>query len=190
MPARQNADRRIRAIRAGAASATAVTIAGASHTLAGGTAPPAWLMLAVIILAWPLALTLVSRRASTVRTAAVVAVAQVLLHTAFAMVGTGSPEGLGHHTHAIVELSAVTGTAAVHPSMAVGHVLAAIVTTAAVRHGERLLAVVAAGVRAILPTVPVPLPAPSSVPATVTAYAAPHSSPVFLTGLSRRGPPS
>lgn len=188
--------RQVRALRGAAASAVAVVIAAVSHTIGGGTPPAPWLVLAVALLSWPVATALVGRRPSVLRTSAAVAAAQVLLHVAFAAVGDGAPY-LAHdahsaHAHAAMALSPAPEMAMPHldPTMLLAHAVAAIVTTVLLVRGERMLRAVARGIRRLL-TRP-PIAAPRIVrPRTVAVTApAPPIAVLFLSTLSRRGPPA
>ncbi len=182
-------------MRAGVASAIAVLAASTAHTLSGGSAPPAWLMLAVALLAWPIALVLIGRGPSLPRTAATISAAQVLLHGAFAVVGTAAPTGgtgLAHagHVHGVMALPGLmTGGVPLDAAMIAGHVVAAAVTTLLVTYGERLLRALADGVRRALPALPGPVLAPVAAPASVGWTVPALPSRVTLSGLSRRGPP-
>lgn len=183
--------RRGRAIRAGAAAAVATVAAAAAHTVAGGSAPPPWLVAAVILLAWPVALVIVGRAASAPRTGLAVVAAQAMLHGAFAMVGDAAPSAAGAHGHLHAPLLLAPGAASPAPDAAMlgGHAIAAVVTVLAVCHGERMLRAVAAGIRSLLrrtlPTSPHPA-VPLAVPATVAPAPVPA---LFVSDLSRRGPP-
>jgi len=181
----------MRTLRGCAATAIAVTMAAAAHTLSGGGAPPAWLLIAATVLTAPLAVALIGATRSMIRLSTVVVLAQAVLHTAFAGVGTARPAVGGTltsagHDHAHLLLSAA-GSADMR--MTCGHALAAIVTIALLATGERMLAAIARGIRRLLR-----LPAPSSQTPSVPACApsgirAPLRA-AFLTAVSRRGPPA
>lgn len=191
----------MRAGRGTAGAAVATTVAATAHTLSGGQAPPAWLLLAVIALAAPLAVALTGRRPALWRTSAVVAASQLLLHFAFATVGTAAPAG-GHggHVHgaaiilgeAPASTAAGLGTAlfALDPLMIAGHALAAVVTIALVTRGERALATIAAGLRRLAARVDVAVPLLPAVPRPVAPARPTPAAAVFLVTLSRRGPPA
>lgn len=191
--------RRLRALRGTAAAAIATTLASTGHTIGGGTPPPLWLLLAVTVLAAPLAVALVGGRRSFVRLAAAIAAAQIALHAAFAAVGSLSPIG-GAHEHLAMPMpmpmpmlasgGAPHATSHLSPAMLCGHILAGLITIALVAYGEQLLVGLARGIRRLLtrpqatalmvhPRVPVLSPAP------LLAHAA-----RFLTALTRRGPPA
>ena len=200
--AHARASRGARAVRGTVAAGTAVLIAGTAHTLSGGGAPPAWLMVGIAILAAPLCMLLVGRRASRRGLAAAVAAAQLALHAAFAAVGSAAPTaptaGGAHdamaahaaHTHLLPFL---TNTAsALDPAaslMTLGHAVAALVTFAALAWGERLLAAVARGILRVLRPARAPRPArPASAPALfLPRHTAAEA--LFLHSVTRRGPP-
>ena len=184
----RTAGRGIRALRGTAAAAIAVLVASTAHTLAGGVAPPAWLVVAVTILAAPLSVALVGRRRSVLRLSAAVVTAQVALHAAFAAIGSAAPASMpaGHHHLALPPDVSVDPAAT---TMSVGHALAAIVTIVILAWGERMLAAIARGIRRLLALAPHRLPHPHEVPTsflqTPRAIAA-----VALHSVSRRGPPA
>ncbi|WP_448238646.1 hypothetical protein [Microbacterium paulum] len=197
--AHARASRGARAVRGTVAAGTAVLIAGTAHTLSGGGAPPAWLMVGIAILAAPLCMLLVGRRASRRGLAAAVAAAQLALHAAFAAVGSAAPTTGGvhdamaahaAHTHLLPFL---TNTAsALDPAaslMTLGHAVATLVTFAALAWGERLLAAVARGILRVLRPARAPRPArPASAPALfLPRHTAAEA--LFLHSVTRRGPP-
>ncbi|MFS0868001.1 hypothetical protein AB3M83_11800 [Microbacterium sp. 179-B 1A2 NHS] len=181
--------RQLRAVRGGSAAVVAVLLAATSHTVSGGTAPPLWLLAAVTLLAWPLAVALIGRRPSAARTAAAVSAAQALLHTAFATVGSARPRGLGAHVHGPLTLASPGEGMSIDVAMVAGHVLAAVVTTILLCTGEHLLRGIADGLRALLPAVPMTLPFPAPAPRAATGVLRAAGPRVTLSGLSRRGPP-
>lgn len=183
--------RRARAVRGSAAAAVATTFASTGHTFAGGEVPPLWLLLAVTVLASPVAVALVGRRRSFPRLAAAVAAAQVALHASFAAVGTSAPTASGTHTHmAMPALGDAPTMAHTSSGMIVGHIAAAIVTIAVVAYGERLLAMIARGLRRLLArSVDV---VPADHPRIPTPAHRTHAgvAALFLSALTRRGPPA
>jgi len=183
--------RRARALRGAAAAAVATTVAATAHTLAGAPAPAAWLLVAVTLLAMPLAVALTGRRPSLWRTSAVVAVSQVLLHVAFATTaGTAAPGSAGHVHGAAPALSAVdAGVVAVDPAMVAGHVIAAAVTVALVTRGERALHAIAAGLHQLVRRVVVAAQPPAPRLRLVPLASAIATGVVAVTSVSRRGPP-
>ncbi len=178
--------RRLRVLRGSAATLVATIIAGAAHTLAGGGAPPAWLLAAVTIVAAPVAIALVGRRRSLPRLVAAVGAAQFLLHAAFAAVGTDAPATLHGHAHDLAALAVPATPAAA--GMTLGHVLAAAVTVVLLATGERMLAACVRGIRRLLrlPGVPASVTVPRRV-----ALGRPRVRRILLlTSVSRRGPPA
>lgn len=187
--------RRLRSLRGSGAALVAVLFAATAHTLAGGTPPPPWLVIAVTLLAAPACVALVGRRRSIVRLGAAVSAAQLALHAAFAAVGGATPTmAAGGHVHAF-DLAAFTSGAgaAVDPAtatMTFGHALAGVVTWAVLAWGERAAAAVVRGIRRLLARPRGRMPAaphgvdvtPARVPATLPA--------VFLSCVIRRGPPA
>lgn len=199
-PAR--APRAVRALRGSTDAACAVLIAGTAHTLSGGGAPPAWLMLAVTILAAPLCTLLVGRRPSRWRLAAAVAAAQLALHATFAAVGGAGPIGAAHDAAAMhgvhamhADLLTLLAPAAggVDPAAAVmtlGHVLAAAITFAALAWGERMLAALARGIRRVLRPPYAPRPARPTSPRAAFLPRRGPAPAFFLHCVTRRGPPA
>ncbi len=169
----------------------ATIVASTAHTLAGGDAPPLWLLIAVTLLAMPIAVAVTGRRPSLWRTTVVVGLSQVLLHVAFATVGSALPASIGHVHGALPALSpgVDAGALTVDPVMIAGHVLAAIVTVALVSRGERALRAIAAGLhRLVTRALAVPAASYDAPRPAVRATRMP-ASPTALASLSRRGPP-
>ena len=194
METRSAVARRLRVARGGAAAAVATTIAATAHTLSGGTAPAPWLLVAVTALAWPLAVLLIGRRTSVLRTALAVTAAQALLHGAFSLVGDASPAAAVAHVHVDVHVH-VHGRVALVPletadtTMTGGHLLAAALTVVLIHTGERMLRAIAAGIRSALPSPATLAPFPSPAPRLAPAGAPRPIGRLVLSDLSRRGPP-
>lgn len=182
--------RHLRALRGSASAAVATLIAATSHTLGGGGAPPAWLLLTVAVLAAPLAVWIVGRAPSLWRTAVVVVASQALFHTTFILLGNAQLRP-AEHIHGLPTLAGATPH--VHnlgAPMIVAHLLAAVVTVILVAHGERMLRSVARGIRHLLGRIDVP----------VSLAVFPHIPPRggvwhptghrFQTAFSLRGPPA
>lgn len=187
------ARRASRALRAGAASGVSTVIAATAHTLAGAGAPPWWLVLAVALLAWPAAVWLVGRRLTIAGTSAAVLVAQSLLHLAFAAVGTAAPQSpvphVGHHAGQASLAVAEVGHLHLDLGMIIAHVLAAALTVAVLTRGERVLRRIARGVRRLLSRAAA-TPALPSVPLMRAFRTDVPAVRLFLSALSRRGPPA
>ncbi|WP_312676314.1 hypothetical protein [Microbacterium sp.] len=193
MDSGQQAARRARALRGFAAAFVAVVVSATAHTLSGGGAPPAWLLVAVALLATPVAVALVGDRPRPLRLAAAVVLAQAALHLAFAAVGTADPVATGH-----VHGAPVLGTALAAPAhpfhasggMMIGHAIAAVVTVVLLARGERMLAALGRGIRRLVPRLAAPSLAPRAprVRALAPMPATRPALPPF--SLSRRGPPA
>ena len=199
------ASRRHRALRGTVAATVATLVAATAHTLAGGGAPPWWMLLALTLLTSPVAVWLIGRRPSVRRTAAAVVVAQLALHVAFAAVGTGGPiaasqvptgsgHAAGHTGSAAVQASlgsplAAAGHLHLDPGMIAAHLVAAAATVLLLAHGERLVRAIAGGLRRVLRRALPALP-PPTVPATRADEPLAPVAAVFLSVLSRRGPPA
>lgn len=184
--------RQLRLLRAASASTVATTLAAVSHTIAGGAAPHPLLIVAMASFLVPLAAVLLGPRASRFRIAATVAVSQTLFHAAFQVLGapTGTAILSGHQHH--IDLGALgTAVSAAAPDsvMLLGHLVAAVLTTAMLWHGESLVRVVAGWIEARLRrAIPVFRPPHDSPAAPV--FAVPLLVDVALSSsVSRRGPP-
>ncbi len=198
------ARRGARVVRGTLGASLATFTALLSH-VAGGGAMPGWLgILAPLVLSTMVCTLLAGRRLSVIRLSAAVAVSQILFHTLFVL-GAGPTVGPvmsgHHHAHAAMPMAALPTTAtsaALHAdtTMWAWHAAAAVLTIAALHHGERVtgklreLAVAAA--RWIRGRV--------AVPQLARIAAAPRIRPsrerehrpadVYLSTLRRRGPPA
>lgn len=147
--------RAARTLRGAVFAWSAVLLAAAAHTLAGGGAPSLLFCALVAIAATPAAMLVAGPRASAGRTVAAVLVAQTAFHVAFSMIGDlgrwDAAQG-AHAHHAGMVLSAFTTAPA--PAMSAGmlaaHAAAAVVSAAIVRRGERTVVAVWRWVRANL----------------------------------------
>ena len=187
------ARRRRRALRGGAAASAATILAATSHTLAGGGAPAWWLILGVIALSTPLAVWLVGRRPSLGGTTAAILTAQLVLHTAFATVGSASPQlaSSAHHGTTAMAPGPITGHLHLDGGMIAAHLIAAAATIFLVARGERLVVALARGVRRLLERAAAVPVLSSSSPLVIAAVAAtPTPRAAFLSVWSRRGPPA
>ncbi|MEV7798251.1 hypothetical protein AB0O14_04120 [Microbacterium foliorum] len=185
--------RQLRLLRAAAASGAATLVAAASHTTAGGAAPHPLLVLAVATLLVPLAALLIGARVSRARVALTVLVSQGLFHLVFQLLGTptGATALSGHHHHLdLAALGPVVAATAPDALMLVGHVIAAIITTALVCHGESSVRAIAGWVQARLRhTVTVFRPAHERPAFPVFVIRVPKEND-FSASVSRRGPPA
>lgn len=183
--------RQLRLLRAAAASTIATVVAAASHTIAGGAAPHPLLVLAVASLLVPVAAALIGIRASRVRVALTVAVGQAAFHLAFQLLG--SPTGVravaGHQHHLdLASLGPITRTAAPDALMIGGHLVAAVLTTLVLWHGEAVVRTVADWVRArLLRVAAIHRPAHPR-PASLISFVLPPLTSGLASSISRRGP--
>lgn len=190
--------------RGAAAAVAATATAAASHTLAGAEAPsPAILALAVAF-STLVCVVLSGRRLSLRRLAGSVLLSQLAYHALFLVTGGGgdvsvagtSPSGAHFHAATTVELVAGGGG---HPAHSLGmwaaHLVAAVLTVAALRHGERVFWTLGSElVRAVVRIVvrASALLAPSTPSVAVVGAAeprAPHPLDAVLSVLRHRGPP-
>lgn len=189
-----------RVLRGAAAATIAVLIASTAHTLSGGDAPPLWLVLAVTILATPVCVALVGSRPGSRRglpgLASAVAAAQLALHSSFAAFGgnafatVGGATGAPAHHHAIDLAALVTGAQPAAATMTLGHAVAALATFILLAWGERLVTIIARGIRHLL-RLDLPTHRPQPARARVCAHrTAPARPSRFAHTAPRRGPPT
>lgn len=185
--------RQLRLLRAASASTVATLLAATSHTIAGGAAPHPLLVVAVMTLVVPIAALIIGGRASRLRVAATVSVSQAAFHTVFQLLGTptGTTVLSGHQHHLdLASLGPMAAATAPDLLMVLGHLGAAVMTTALVWHGESMVSAVAGWMQAQLRR-------------AVTAFRASHRHPpapvvalpllvdrALSVSLSRRGPPT
>ncbi|MFI8594704.1 hypothetical protein ACIGCK_09810 [Microbacterium sp. NPDC078428] len=191
--------RSLRAARGAGATVVAVLLGAVSHTIGGGSAPDAAILLAVAALGWPLATILVGRRRRPWGLAASVVLTQAALHTVFAVAGGARVPSAGGHVHGVPDLNLV---AAAHTSaplasstpdaaMWVAHLAAALVAFAVLARGESALVAIARWVRRHAERATWSTPAPA-----VRARLAPVAPvlrrlpPRYLIAAPLRGPPS
>jgi hypothetical protein len=189
-----------RFLRGWIAAAVSVFVALCSHTLAGGDVPsPAGVALCLAF-AGMICIALAGKTLSLPRLAASVAVSQFLFHGAFSLLGA-APATVAAHTSSMsnsMEMHALHLQAAADSGMAMptwmwfAHGLAALVTIAALRYGERafwaalalarpfVIRMLAAVARAETPARPDP----------VTTSPRVLRSRLIVTPRSLRGPPA
>nr|WP_274637516.1 hypothetical protein [Microbacterium bovistercoris] len=155
--------RSARAVRGVTAALVTALVAATAHTFAGGGAPSPLLVGIAVILAAPLAVALVGRRGSAVRTAAAVAAAQGVFHLAFALFAdpgavtyTAAPGMVGHAAaHTTMTMTTLHGAGSHDMSpgspMILAHLVAALVTFALLWRGERMLRALGRGIRRLVP---------------------------------------
>lgn len=196
----------------GLAGAVVMTgLAAASHSAAaGGPLPPAALLAFAVVLAAPVTTALAGRSLSLWRTLVAVLAAQGIFHTLYAVAGGThqvhaaagvDPAHLDHLPTGAGPALAVTagpGAGDAHGAgMLAAHALAAVLTVAVLRHGERVLAAAAEQAFASVPALrllrvllagPVAAPRPLRLPAVRVLRPA---GPLLLLGTpGRRGPPA
>ncbi|MFS0852943.1 hypothetical protein [Microbacterium sp. 179-I 3D4 NHS] len=135
--------RRPAVLRGFAASSVAVFAALAGHVTAGGPMPGPLGILVPWMLSFMLCVLLAGRRLSVIRLSLSVAVSQFLFHLLFVL-GTITPSGApAPHVHGaplvLPASSPVPESVVADGTMWLGHLLAAVVTIAALHRGERLL---------------------------------------------------
>jgi hypothetical protein len=187
--------RRTRVTRGVLAAAVSTFAAAFSHGVASGEAPSVVALAVASVLAVAACIALASR-ATPVRLAVAVVVSQAAFHSLFAALpgASGTATQSGHHGMVVLATDAAThvhGSAGV--AMWLGHAAAAVVTIAALQHGERVLCAFGntlglvlrafiAALRAIqIDTAAAPMPGWLPVPRRLTALL-PFSA-------NRRGPP-
>ena len=171
-------ERHVRALRGIAASAITVLLAATAHTLAGGGAPSPLLVFVAATLAAPPA----------------VLAAQLVFHTAFALFGTGSgvrfTSGVGAHAHMAMHMVTTGSAPMAHDSMSAAHIVAALLTIAALHRGERMLRALGRGIRRLLPLRITRAPRPPTVRVVRAMFTPPTTrATIFVADVGRRGPP-
>lgn len=199
MHERGRATRRERALRGAAAAVIATVLAATAHTLAGGGAPAWWMVVGVALLVLPCSVWLAGRRMGAAGTMTSVLLTQALLHVAFVLLDGAATVriGGGHHhgsTAALVTLSMPNGEAASHahltPGMLVTHAVAGVLTVVLLLTGEAAVRRIARGLRSAVARVLSPIVSPPRPRLLAPAHAVTGPAPVFLSVLSRRGPPA
>lgn len=186
--------RRRRAIGAAVVVSVATTaLTGSAHSLAGGTAPDALLLLAAFVVTLAVLAPVLGARASLVRQATAVGLAQLVQHALYAL-----PHGSGGavHAHGDAARDALAAASLDHggAGMPLAHVVAGALTLALVRRAPRALAVLlrAVSLRAVA-LVLAWAPTPVRPPARALAAARPAPRPrtrILARALARRGPPA
>ncbi|MFM2353108.1 MAG: hypothetical protein RLZZ608_514 [Actinomycetota bacterium] len=197
------AARRQRVAASWLVAAVSTLVAAAFHTAAGGTTPSVVALVAALVLSGGFGMLVVGRRLSRGRTAAGVALDQVMFHGMFAFFGASTPTSmpdLAHSTTAHAHdpllgfaVDASVATAAPAVAMIAGHLAAAIVAYALLRTGVTAVATCLAALVAALARIVEGYLAPA-VP-TVGRLVARGQHPEALRGTDavripdRRGPP-
>lgn len=203
------AGRSSRVVRGSAAAWFSTFVALLLHTAAGGEMP------GMVGIAVPLAfsslicIALVGRRLSLTRLSLAVAVSQVLFHGLFVLgsgqgrsAASGADTALGagaHGSHGgAIVLDATTTTHFQHTdgAMWVAHLVAGVVTVAALHRAETILSTLGAATRFVLSrlrpvgAIPLVLPARPLWPLLRDRVALPHPIGVYPETTALRGPPA
>lgn len=190
------------------AASVSTFVAAFSHSIAGGPPPSGAGIALCLAFATIVCMLLAGRRMSRMRLAASVAASQVLYHLLFGLVPAPAAGAvrivetagaLSGHSHSAGLAFEAAGAHAAHadPGMWAAHLLAAVVTFLALRHGElavsALLALTRGMVASILPRA---MPQPvvwSTGPARLAAWvrrAVPAIRRPLLSPMRHRGPPA
>ncbi|WP_101846266.1 hypothetical protein [Zhihengliuella sp. ISTPL4] len=186
--------RQLRFLRAAAVSAIATLLAAVSHTIGGGAAPHPLLIAAVAALFVPLSAALVGGRSSRARVAVAVFLAQAAFHLLFQLLGAPTADdatGLAAHAHhldlsALGPLSPAPGPGAL---MLSAHVIAAVLTTLLLWHGESVLRTIARWFRAALRRAVASAAMTPAPPRPLRSAVLPPLDDAVTMEVSRRGPP-
>lgn len=187
--------RQLRLVRAAAVSSVATLLAALSHTLGGGAVPHMLLILAVATLLTPLSALLVGIRESRGRVAITVFLGQAAFHVVFQLLGspTGTaPIAGGAHAHHL-DLSALSSpapTAAPGTLMLFAHVVAAVLTTFLVWHGEAVVRAVARWVDALFRRASAGAPVTHRRPPRLRSTTIASFAVTISAAVPRRGPPA
>ncbi|QLD11060.1 hypothetical protein [Microbacterium oleivorans] len=183
--------RRRRALRGTASAAVATTLAATAHTISGGLAP-LWLIVATTLLVTPAAVWLVGRAPSVWRTTAVVLASQGLFHTFFSIAGSADLGAAAVHLHSAAPAAFGSATPHVHvagASMSATHVIAAALTVAVLVSGERLIGIVARGMRRLERMLSPIVPPPALIRSAPSRHRRFTPARRVRSSLSLRGPP-
>jgi hypothetical protein len=189
--------RKQRALRGAGASALAVFVAALFHAAGGGPQPTALALVVSFILAAPACVLLAGRRPALWRLAASVALSQFAFHFLF---GLGQPSDVRFDGDATMAgmpgmhlaVSGGSGAAVATSSMWAGHVMGALVTIVAIRHGEHVIRrMIELAVRFLITAIALVSATISPRPRPAAATGVPPILfPQFLVGTTRhRGPP-
>jgi hypothetical protein len=167
--------------RGAVGAAVATLVAALSHTIAGGV-PPTWFGVAVtFVLAASAGSVLAGKSVSWVRLTVSVGLGQAMFHLLFAGMGTPTPVVHDHGT-------ALAALAPHDHAMVWAHVIAGMLTIAALRYGEVAFWALTDALRFVVRRIELPaLPVPAQAPFEgETPALRPLGIPRLLAG---RGPP-
>ena len=179
-----------RVARGWAAAICATAVAAVSHTLGGGAPPTLFALVVTLIISGTVCTLAAGKTLSLARLTGAVAISQALFHTVFSSLGT--PVAAAHtHSPSIVE-----PVAAHHAGgMWVAHVVAGLITIAALRHGEAAFWGFAVTARLFFARLLAVMAAPAPVSRASVALGdvdltRPRTAADRLSGLRYRGPPA
>lgn len=192
--------------RGASGAAFATLIAAVSHMLAGAEAPSIIAIAVTFAVALPLCVALAGVRLSAIRLSVGVGLSQAMFHWCFSLVGvpatlnsSGQPmPAHANHTLALtgyVPSGMVSGSSGDDAIMFLWHAIAAALTVALLRHGERAAIALGTFVRDALfallaPAQPRPLLIAGPAKAPLFSAEQPTLSARFLRSVTTRGPPS
>lgn len=192
-----------RTLKGLAAASFSTFVALFSHVSGGGAMPGPLGVLVPLILALPLCVALAGRRVSVPRLTASVAVSQFLFHSLFSMGATSAPAGslsghAGHGMPIVLDATMLPAAQLGHSDtqMWAAHLIAGILTVAALYSGEAVLARLAAFtcflLRRIVPALVDDPKAPPRAILTLRAVDLTTRLPlgVFPSSAPHRGPPA
>ncbi|QDO88272.1 hypothetical protein FNH13_07860 [Ornithinimicrobium ciconiae] len=179
-------------VRGGLAAAVATTIALLFHLMAGGAMPALPGLVIPLLLAISVCILLAGVRLPSLRLLLSVGASQLLFHNLFMLGATDADAAEAHAHHATGAAATQTGTSV---WMVVAHLAAALLTAAALRHGELILARLSSAVRHLawrflhpVTTLPVRPTTPAARLVDEQAWV-PTIHLAVHTSLVRRGPP-
>lgn len=170
------------------AALVATFVAYFGHVAAGAPQPRALIVVTALVFATVVSVALVGRSLSLWRVSLVVGISQFAFHGLFSWGSGGTASASGHHDH----LSVIVSTTPLASSpMTLGHLVATVLTIAALYRGEVALRAIVRLARAVVDNI-----------RWVGAAALPYSThehsitsalfariELFLSEVSRRGPP-
>ncbi|MCU1402492.1 MAG: hypothetical protein JWM70_816 [Microbacteriaceae bacterium] len=191
-----------RVARGGVAALLSVFVAAFSHVISGGTQPNSFAMVACLVLATLVCVALAGKRMSLPRLAVSVGFSQLLFHGIFSLWSAPAiPIDAGHHPTdgqmlmSVTTMPAPAGQVATDSSMWLAHAIAAVITIAVLRYGEKafwgLLEIAQFWIGALISR-PTRGPLPSGmhpVPVAAVPTFLPRDLVLFLSSMRHRGPP-
>jgi hypothetical protein len=187
-----------RFLRGWIAAAVSVFVALCSHTLAGGNVPSPVGVALCLAFAGMICIALAGKSLSLPRLAVSVGVSQFLFHGAFSLLGSAPVTGSTGSMASTMDVQTLHLQAAADSGMAMpawmwfAHAVAALVTIAALRYGERAFWAVLALARPFVIRMLAAL-TPAETPvrrAPVSPVLCAPRSRLIVSSLSRRGPPA